>query len=264
MPFLEAAGRRLEVERVPGSGGPALVFLHEGLGCAAAWRDFPRAVAEATGLPALVYSRAGYGRSDPAPLPRGVGFMHDEALQVLPDLLARAEIDDAILVGHSDGASIALIYAGAIGRRVRGLVLLAPHVFVEEVCVTSIARLRAAYPGDELREKLARRHDDPDATFYGWTDVWLHPDFRRWSIEELLPGVRAPALVIQGDADEYGTLAQVDAVCAWIAAPAERLILPGAGHAPHKDRPEETLAAVTRFVRGLLDGPVHSGGPIGP
>jgi pimeloyl-ACP methyl ester carboxylesterase len=145
-----------------------------------------------------------------------------------------------------------LIYAGVIGERVRGLALEAPHVFVEDVCVATITALRGAYPGSALQEKLARRHNDPDALVQGWTDVWLHPDFRRWNIADLLPGVRVPTLVIQGDADEYGTLAQVDAVCAGLAGPAERLVLSGAGHAPHRDRPEEVQGAMAGFIRRLL------------
>lgn len=250
MPLLEIDGRRLEVEHA-GAGPTTLVFLHEGLGCAATCRDFPAELAAASGCSALVYSRLGYGRSDPAPLPRPISFMHDEALRTLPAVLERAGIEDAILVGHSDGASIALIYAGAIGSRVRGLILEAPHVFVEDVCLASISALRAAYPGSELRDKLLRRHDDADAVVRGWTDVWLHPDFRSWNIEEYLPGIQVPALVIQGDADEYGTPAQVDAVCAQIAAPAERLILPGVGHAPHRDQPDTVLATMASFVRRL-------------
>lgn len=245
-------GKQLEVVRIEGTEATTLVFLHEGLGSAMSWRDFPRDLARATGCPALVYSRLGYGRSDPAPLPRPVSFMHEEAFHVLPELLERAGIEDAILVSHSDGASIALLYAGATGRRVRGLVLEAPHVFVEDICVASIAALRSAYPGSELQQKLARRHDDADAMFHGWADVWLHPDFRRWNIEDCLPGVRVPALVIQGEADEYGTLAQVDAVCAKVSGPSARLVLPGVGHSPHRDAPEVVLEAMARFINDLL------------
>jgi len=256
MPLLEIRGKRLEIERIIPARDEAekvtLVFLHEGLGCAATWRDFPREVSAATGCPALVYSRAGYGLSDPAALPRGVRYMHEEALDILPELLDRTGIDDAILIGHSDGGSIALIYAGAIGRRIRGLALLAPHVFVEEMGVASIAALRNSYPGSELAEKLARRHADADATFYGWADIWLHPEFRRWNIEEYLAGVRAPLLVIQGEEDQFGTAAQVDAVCAGVSGPAERLMLPGVGHSPHRDQPDEVRDAMARFVERLL------------
>jgi pimeloyl-ACP methyl ester carboxylesterase len=258
--FVEAAGHRLEVDRIEGRS-PTLVFLHEGLGCVARWRDFPRAVAAATGRAALVYSRRGYGLSDPVPCldgaasgpkprPRPLDFMQDEAIRVLPALLERAGVEDAVLVGHSDGASIALVHAGSVGRGVRGLVAMAPHVFVEDVCVRSIAALRAEYerPETEVKHKLARHHADVDGAFYGWADAWLDPEFRRWDITGFLPGVRAPVLVIQGEDDEYGTIAQVDAVCAGVSGPAERLVLPGCGHVPQRDRREETLAAIVGFV----------------
>ncbi|EYF02836.1 benzoate degradation ring-cleavage hydrolase [Chondromyces apiculatus DSM 436] len=256
--FLEVDGTRLEVERIAGHGaaaGTTLVFLHEGLGCAGSWRELPAALAEATGCAALVYSRRGYGRSAAAPLPRAVTFMHEEARRVLPALLEAAGVDDVVLVGHSDGASIALLHAGSPEStrvRVRGFVLEAPHVFVEEMCVQAIAALRGAYAGSELQEKLRRRHDDADAMVEGWTDVWLHPEFRAWNIEGVLPDVKAPVLVIQGTADEYGTLAQVEAVCAQVQGSAERLILPAVGHLPHRDRPEEVLHAMSAFVRRLL------------
>ncbi len=255
MGFLEAAGHRLEVDRIDGAP-PTLVFLHEGLGCVSRWRDFPRAVAAATGRAALVYSRRGYGLSEPVPRPRPLTFMHDEARRVLPDLLATAGVDDAVLVGHSDGASIALIYAGENGRGVRGVVAMAPHVFVEEVCVRSIAAIRAEYAaeGSDVRGKLARHHADVDGAFYGWADAWLDPGFRGWDLTGFLPGVRAPVLVIQGADDEYGTVAQVDAVCRGVSGPAERRVLPGCGHVPQRDRPEETLAAVVGFVRRVGGG----------
>jgi len=251
MGFVEAGGHRLEVDRIPGDRRrPALVFLHEGLGCVSRWRDFPRAVAERTGLAALAYSRAGYGLSDPAARPRPLTFMHDEARGPLPELLAKEGIEDAVLVGHSDGASIALIHAGEGGPRVRGLVAMAPHVFVEEICVRSITQLRADYLDEatHVREKLARHHADVDSAFLGWADAWLDPEFLRWNLEGFLPGVRAPVLVIQGEQDEYGTIAQVDAVCRGVAGPSERVMLAGCGHVPQRDRPEETLSAIVEFV----------------
>jgi pimeloyl-ACP methyl ester carboxylesterase len=249
MEQITAAGHRLEVERIPGRS-PTLVFLHEGLGCVARWRDFPRAVAAATGCAAFVYSRRGYGGSEPAPPPWPLTFMHDEARRVLPAVLAEEGIADAVLVGHSDGASIALVYAGEIGRAVRGVVAMAPHVIVEDVTVRAIAALRVAYadPATEVRSRLARHHADVDGTFLGWAGAWLDPEFRRWDLRGSLPGVKVPVLVIQGDADEYGTLAQVDAVCGCVGGRAERVILPGCGHVPQKDREEETLAAIVRFV----------------
>lgn len=252
MSFADVAGHRLEVDRIPGAS-PTLVFLHEGLGCVARWRDFPRAVAAATGQAALVYSRRGYGQSEPVPLPRPLTFMHDEAQRVLPALLAAEGIDDAVLIGHSDGASISLIYAGDVERSMRGVAALAPHVFVEDVCVRSIAALRAAYadPATQVRQKLGKHHADVDGAFYGWADAWLDPAFRAWNLEGFLPGVKVPVMVVQGEDDEYGTLAQVDAVCRGVGGPSERVVLPRCGHVPQRDRPEETLAAVVRFVRAL-------------
>jgi pimeloyl-ACP methyl ester carboxylesterase len=249
---LEAAGHRLEQERFAG-GAPTLVFLHEGLGSVSLWRGFPRAVAEATGSAALVYSRRGYGRSDPSPRPWPLRFMHDEAILVLPAVLDAARVEDAVLVGHSDGASIALVYAGAIGLRVRGVVAMAPHVLVEEVCVRSIAAIRAEYdaPGSALRERLARHHADVDGAFHGWADAWLDPGFRSWDLRGYLPAVRVPVMVIQGEDDAYGTLLQVDEIERLVPAPVERVVLPACGHSPHRDRPGETLAAVARFVQAL-------------
>ncbi len=248
--FVKAGGHRLEVVRIDGKA-PTLVFLHEGLGSVSAWRDFPRRLAAATGLAAVVYSRWGYGRSEPVVRPRPLQFMHDEAHRTLPELLAALDLDEAVLVGHSDGASIALIYAGAIGARLRGLVLQAPHVFVEEVCVQAITRIRADYARTDLRARLARHHADPDGAFYGWADAWLDPDFRRWNLEPFLHGVCVPSLVIQGEDDPYGTLAQVEAICSQVPGRCERLILPGCGHAPHRDCPAAVLEAMTRFIARL-------------
>jgi pimeloyl-ACP methyl ester carboxylesterase len=253
MPHLTAAGHRLEYERVEGRG-PTLVFLHEGLGSITQWRDFPRALAAATGCPALVYSRWGHGQSDPVELPRPLDFMHDEARRALPEILEQMGIDEAILVGHSDGASIAIIHAGEGGPRIRGLVLEAPHVFVEDLTIESIARARDDYATTHLRERLSRHHADVDGAFHGWAGAWLDPGFRAWNLEGFLPGIRVPVLVIQGEDDRYGTLAQVDAVCAKVSGPAERLVLPRCGHAPHRDRPEETLAAAADFIRRARGG----------
>jgi pimeloyl-ACP methyl ester carboxylesterase len=179
--------------------------------------------------------------------------MHDEALRVLPLVLEREGIEDAILIGHSDGASIALIYAGEIGRAVRGVVAMAPHVFVEEVCVRAIAAMRLAYedPRSSVRERLAKAHADVDGAFLGWAGVWLDPEFRRWDLRGFLPGVRVPVLVIQGEDDEYGTVAQVHAVCGGVTGPATRLVLPRAGHVPMRDAPAETEAGVSDFVRAV-------------
>src|SRR5215471_9251328 len=188
---------------------PTLVLLHEGLGCVGMWRDFPRRLAERSGYGVLVYSRPGYGRSDPVPLPRSLDYMHQEALEVLPAILTQAEIRKAILIGHSDGASIATIYAGSRQDfRIRGLVLIAPHFFVEDNSVRSIAAVKDAYESGDLRERLGKYHRDVDAAFRGWNRAWLDPQFRNWRIDEYLPYIRVPILIVQGQDDEYGTAAQ--------------------------------------------------------
>lgn len=239
-------GRRLELRAVSGEE-PALVFLHEGLGSAGLWRGFDERVAAATGHGTLAYSRAGHGWSGPADLPRSPDFMHNEALVVLPALLDQIEPREApILVGHSDGASIALIHAAS--HRVTGLILLAPHVFVEPESIAEIEAARVRFETTDLPERMTRHHRDPVATFYGWNDIWLDPGFRDWNIEDRLPLVDCPTLLIQGRDDEYGTLAQIDAIEAGISGPVERLILEDCGHSPHLAQPERVLEAVTRFV----------------
>jgi pimeloyl-ACP methyl ester carboxylesterase len=225
-----------------------LVFLHEGLGSVDLWRDFPDAVRARAGGPAtLVYSRRGYGRSDPAELPRPVTYMHHEAAVVLPAVLARFGLDRPVLVGHSDGASIALLYAGA-GHPVRALVLIAPHVLVEDVTVAAIAEARDAYAATDLRARMAHHHDDVDATFRGWNDIWLDPAFRSWNIEASLPGVTCPVLLVQSSADPFGTAAQLDAIETGVTGPVRRLLTPAPGHAPHLDDREPTLDAVAAFL----------------
>jgi pimeloyl-ACP methyl ester carboxylesterase len=247
--FFDVAGHRLECVRIDGAkSASTLVFLHEGLGSVALWKDFPARVAEATGCPVLVYSRAGYGRSSPAVLPRAPDYMHVEALTVLPALLDRLGIADPVLVGHSDGASIALLHAGSGSRPVRALVALAPHVFVEDMSIASIDEVRRQYETTDLREKLARRHADPDAAFRGWNDIWLAPAFRSWNIEACLPGVRCPLLLIQGRDDEYGSAAQLDAIERQVGGKVARIELADCRHSPHRDQPEATLAAIADFV----------------
>jgi pimeloyl-ACP methyl ester carboxylesterase len=249
--FLRAGGKRLEYARwaAAGEGAPTLVFLHEGLGSVSLWRDFPARAAQATGCGALAYSRAGYGRSDPGPGPWGVDFMHREA-EVLPEVLDAAGVGDAVLVGHSDGASIALIHAGsAPSPRLRALALLAPHVFVEDVTVASIARLAEACRTTDLPARFARHHGANTAALLdAWTGIWLAPEFRAWNIEEHLPRIEVPVLVVQGEADEYGTARQVEAVRRGVSGPVRALLLPGAGHSPHRDAPEAVLAALAAFV----------------
>lgn len=258
MAHLLAGKHRLEYawHGPPPEAAPTLVFLHEGLGSVSAWRDFPARVAAETGWGALVYSRWGYGDSDPVTPPRPLRYMHDEALVTLPEVLDAAGVRDAVLVGHSDGASIALIFAGselaAAARHLRGLVLEAPHVMVEDLSVKSIAAAAEAYRTTDLRERLARHHgSNVDGAFWGWNRAWLDPDFSRWNIEEYLPGIRVPTLVIQGRDDQYGTLAQLDAIERQSGGPVSRLVLPDCGHSPHRDQPDATRAAIASFVARL-------------
>ncbi|HKV80498.1 MAG TPA: alpha/beta hydrolase [Candidatus Sulfotelmatobacter sp.] len=249
---LSVCGHRLEVVRIRGGrdDAPELVFLHEGLGSVSHWKEFPVRVAEATGCPVTAYSRYGSGNSDLLIEPRGVRYMHEEALQSLPDLLSQLEIENPILVGHSDGGSIAIIHAGAHDR-VRGLVLLAPHVFVEDVSVASIAEAKVAFETTNLAEKLGRHHRDAARTFWGWNDIWLHPDFRSWNIEEYLPRVACPVLVIQGLEDQYGTMAQVEAIRRQSGGPVEVLALEDCQHSAHRDQGEKVLEAIAVFVRRI-------------
>lgn len=254
--FREVLGRKVEVVMCTAvADSPVtLVFLHEGLGSAQQWRDFPARLGDATQVLTYAYSRLGYGESDPVPLPRPLTYMHDEARDFLPRLLDQLCGDgEAILVGHSDGGSIALVHAALDGgRRVRGLILEAPHVFVEDVSIASIAKAKEAYETGDLREKLAKYHGkNVDVAFRGWNDAWLDPAFRTWNLESYLPRIQVPVLVIQGDDDPYGTRAQVDAIANAVSGPVETLLLPACGHAPHRDQPEATLAAMTAFVSRL-------------
>lgn len=238
---------------------PTLVLLHEGLGCVAMWRDFPAQLAERTGYGVLAYSRPGYGKSDPVPLPRPHTYMHEDAFNVLPAVLDQAKVEKAILIGHSDGASIATIYAG--GRqdfRVRGLVLMAPHFFCEDISVRSIAEAKEAYENSDLRTRLARYHgDNVDVAFWGWNQAWLHPDFRQWNITEYLPTVRVPMLVIQGKDDQYGTAAQIGVARSDTYCPVEVLYLDRCRHSPQVDQPDATLEAIADFSHRLFA--VHEG-----
>ena len=326
--FVTVQGRKLEVRRIAGANrdAPVLVFLHEGLGSVSMWRDFPEKVAHATGCSALVYSRYGYGESDVLGEPRGVDYMHVEALEALPALLEELSIRDPVLVGHSDGGSIALIYAGARGRA-KGLVVLAPHVFVEDISVKSIAEAKTAFETTDLPQKLGRYHADAAKTFWGWNHIWLHPDFRGWNIEEFLPRVHCPVhagiqgflgstLLFEpldesrhrfehhaglvavrrvpaiGEAqqldraaglprdrvqlrhgpvfvvealdrehgaiharqdfdDEYGTMAQLEAIARQTGGPIELLRLTDCRHSPHRDQPGAVIEAMSRFIERL-------------
>jgi pimeloyl-ACP methyl ester carboxylesterase len=234
-----------------GAHRPVLVFLHEGLGSVALWKDFPRRVVEATGCSALVYSRYGYGQSEPLAAPHAVDYMHREALEVLPELLGKLAVSDPILIGHSDGASIALIHAGAAQWPVRGLVAMAPHVFVEDITIESIAQARVAFDTSDLPRKLGRYHADVNSAFRGWNDIWLHPAFRAWNIEESLPGIACPILLIQGQDDRYGSMAQIEAIERQVRGPVRTLRLPGCGHSPYVDQPEQTLQGIATFVEEL-------------
>ncbi len=255
---MTAGGHRLEYRWFgPGpSVAPTLVFLHDGIGCAATWRDFPSALAAALGFGALVYTRAGYGGSGPVPLPRPQNYLQKEGESTLPDVLDAAGVRQAFLVGHSDGGSIALLHASTprAAPRVRGLLLEAPHVFVEEITVEGIDRVREEYLRGDLRKKLARyHHGNVDRAFWGWCRAWLDPGFRSWNIEDRLPAVTVPTLVIQGTDDPFGTVRQVEAIERGSGGPVERLMLDGCGHAPHRERRERTLAAMEEFARGLLE-----------
>ena len=246
-------GKRLETLRylrLAPQEQSTIVLLHEGLGSISMWRDFPEQLARVTGFAVLVYSRYGHGKSERLAEKRTPDFMHHEASVVLPQLLAHFKVERPILLGHSDGGSIALIYAGTSPKKPRALILEAPHVFVEDLSLRSIQAIRTLYETTDLRAKLAKHHDHVDETFYGWNDIWLDAEFRDWNIEEYLARISCSALVIQGEQDEYGTLAQVAAIENQLPQ-TERLILPRCGHSPHRDAPEKTLEAVSRFVAAL-------------
>ncbi len=250
--FTTAGGHRLEYawhgrghrDRSP------IVMLHEGLGSVALWRDFPQHLAKATQRRVLVYSRYGYGRSDPLTEPRGVDFMHIEALQTLPQLLDALELRNPVLFGHSDGGSIALIHAAQAHRSTSAVIALAPHVFVEPYGLASIRESRRAYLEDDLRERLARRHADVESAFWGWNDIWLHPDFLAWNIEAMLPSIGCPVLGIQGLDDQYGTMEQLDRIGHGVRN-LRRLELPDCGHSPHRDQPDAVLNAAAEFLGGI-------------
>jgi len=251
MKLVDVGGTRLEFVRLPSAhpreDAPTIVFLHEGLGSVAMWRDFPQRVADATGSEAVVYSRAGYGRSDPAVLPRAVGYMHDEGERVLPELIARLGLERPILFGHSDGGSISMICAGGTDLELTGLIVMAPHVMVEDVSVASIAGAKHAYQTTDLASRLGKYHADVDAVFRGWNDIWLNPDFRGWNIENYVPRIRCPIMAIQGEDDEYGTMAQIDRIAA-LNADVDLVKLADCRHSPHKDQPEAVIDAVAAFV----------------
>jgi pimeloyl-ACP methyl ester carboxylesterase len=231
---------------------PTIVMLHEGLGSIAHWKDFPIQLAEATGAGIFAYSRYGHGGSDALEESRSVCYMHHEAQVVLPEILRKASIERPLLLGHSDGASIAILYAGMFPDSPIGLILEAPHVFVEEITVSNIAQARALYNQTDLPQRLGRYHPSADSLFWGWNNIWLHPSFRTWNIESFLDLIRCPVLVLQGDQDEYGTTKQVDAIKSRIPS-ASAIILENCKHAPHRDRREATLSAIGQLLRSLPD-----------
>ena len=250
--YIEVDGNRLEIEwhGAPPDEALTLVFLHEGLGCVAMWRDFPARLAAATGCGAMVYSRLGYGRSDACSLPRPISFMHQEGLNVLPALLDAARIKACILIGHSDGGSISIVYAGGTpALPLKGLITEAAHVFCEELSVQSIREAKEKYLNEDLRKKLAKYHgDNVDCAFWGWNGVWLDPDFMQWNLEEFLPGIKVPMLAIQGEQDQYGTPAQLEAIAKQAGGEINPLMLPDCAHAPHIDQTEATFQAMQDFI----------------
>jgi pimeloyl-ACP methyl ester carboxylesterase len=242
----------------PPDAAPTIVMLHEGLGSAGLWGDFPEKLAASTGAGVLVYSRAGYGASSPVTLPRPLDYMHVEALQVLPKVLDTIGFRRGVLLGHSDGASIAAIYAGGVAdHRVRGVAMIAPHFVVEDVSVASIAAIKATYETAGLREKLQRWHGDVDNAFYGWNDAWLDPKFRDWDISDYLGYIRVPVAILQGADDQYGTIRQIEIAREECYCPVDVTIIPGAGHSPHREAPEATLHAISEFAVRILD--IHEG-----
>ena len=232
---------------------PTIVMLHEGLGSAALWGDFPEKLQAATGAGVLLYSRAGYGASSPAKLPRPLDYMQIEALEVLPRLLDRIGFRRGLLLGHSDGASIAAIYAGAHqDHRVQGVAMIAPHFIVEDISVSSIAEIKAAYETTGLKTKLARWHRDVDNAFYGWNGAWLDPKFRDWDISEYLAYIRVPVAIVQGSDDQYGTIRQIEIAREECYCPVDVTIVPGAGHSPHREAPGATLDAILEFAHAVF------------
>ena len=254
---LDWDGRHVRIEHafIDGpAGAPLLVFLHEGLGSLAMWKDFPARLCAAAGCRGLVYSRPGYGRSTPRAVEEAwdLDFMHRQAHEVLPALLDALGVDAGRdrpwLFGHSDGGSIALLHAARFPDRVAGAIVLAPHILVEDLSVASIARAKAAYENTDLRQRLARYHDDPDSAFWGWNRIWLHPPFRQWTIEDEIAAIRCPLLAVQGLDDEYGTLEQIRGIARRVPQ-TQLLELPDCGHSPHRDQPEALIAAATAFIQ---------------
>ena len=252
MRHIDIAGLRLEYRDIPATteGRPVLLLLHEGLGCVAMWRHFPEKLAAATGCRVIVWSRAGYGGSAPRPEPRGVDYMHREALEALPAFIAALGVECPVLVGHSDGGSIALIFAGAHPEVPRAVAVMAPHEFVEEETLAGIRAAREAWSSCDLPAKLGRYHPDAQRVFSDWNDTWLSPAFRDWNIEASLPRIRCPVLALQGEDDEYATMRQIEVIAEPV--PRTRLVkLANCGHSPHRDQEAAVLSALAAFVARL-------------
>jgi pimeloyl-ACP methyl ester carboxylesterase len=256
MEMVKVNGVRLEVERLPRASGQhraPIIFLHEGLGSVSMWRDWPASVCAAAGRDGFVYSRRGYGRSDPIPDVRGAGrlgpdYMHREALDVLPELLRVLDVEKPVLLGHSDGGTIALIHAGHFPAT--ACVVLAPHVIVEDLSVQSITKARTAYKSGGLRERLERHHADVDVAFWQWNDIWLSPAFRGFDIRAECRRIEAPILAIQGEEDPYGTMDQIEGIAPTLG-PFSWQILPQCGHSPHRDQPDGTRQLIVEFLAPL-------------
>jgi pimeloyl-ACP methyl ester carboxylesterase len=255
MRYYDLSRGRIEADWVgpPPGTAPTLVLLHQGLGCVSLWGDFPARLAQATGWGALIYSRYGYGGSAPCALPRPTRYMHDEALQVLPELLRVAGVREHALVGHSDGGSIALIHAGGAPQPgLRAVSVEAPHVFTEEISVASITKAGEDFHNTDLAERLRRHHgDNLDCAFWGWQHAWVSPEFRHWNIEEYLPHVAVPLLALQGADDQYGTMRQIGAIVAQAGGTVEAVKIAACGHSPHREQPEVTLARIAQFIADL-------------
>ena len=260
--FVEVEGGKLEYLDIPATRPTIhpLLLLHEGMGSVSMWRDFPAALAAATGARAVAYSRLGFGRSSPRPAPYTPRFMHEEALEILPMLRARLGLAAPVLIGHSTGASIALLHASVSHSDVAGVVAMAPFAFVEESNLAAIRDARHAYETTDWRAKLARHHDDVDGVFRGWNDTWLDPGFASWDISREIAHVRCPVLALRGEQDRYSSAAQLDAIAkSAVAANVEVLTLPGCGHVPQRDRPGEVIGAIARFVASLAPRPGKAG-----
>ena len=257
--YIIAAGHRLRVRKLihPNSEGgnprSTLVFLHEGLGSIEMWHDFPAILAKTTGCDCLIYDRWGHGRSDPLDVKRTLRYVHDEALDSLPEVLDHFHVDGAILIGHSDGGSIALIFAAEYPERVRGMITEAAHVFVEEITLQGIREALEIYNSTDLNQKLARYHgDNTEKIFRAWHETWLQPEFKSWDIQDCLAKITCPILVIQGEDDQYGTAAQVEAINNQVTGQSEALLIPNCAHIPHKEAKDKVAQEMTEFILGLL------------